>query len=140
MSYVIAKILTLDDEELGYVVAKEGTAKLEDSNIWLEGEGVEEHVAKLNDLILLKQHWPDARDPEVVALTNDPAFEPLVFAEQELYDEASGETAHINALENPAQPMERYNKACEIIARRRAGEAEDQYSNDLMDDLLEGKL
>lgn len=123
MSYLIAKIATLDDEELGYVVVKEGTAKLEDSNIWVEGEGIEEHVAKLNDLVLLKQHWPDARDPEVTALVNDPEFEPLVYTEQEVYDDATEEYAYINALKNPAQPMERYNIACEIVARRRAEEA-----------------
>lgn len=120
MTYVIAKIATLDDEDLGYVVVKEGTAKLEDSNIWLEGEGIEEHVAKLNDLVLLKEHWPDARNPEVQELVNNPEFEPLVFTEQEVYDENSGEKAYINALKNPAQPMERYNTACEIVARRQA--------------------
>lgn len=119
--YVIAKVLTLDDEELGYVVVKEGTSKLEDSNLWLEGEGIEDHVANLNELTLLREFWPDANDPAVQVLINDPAFEPLEYEVSTLIDAATDEEAQVESLKNPAQPIERYNEACKIVARERAG-------------------
>jgi hypothetical protein len=120
MSYSIAKILTLDDEPLGWVVVKDGTTKLEDTNIWLADEGIEDHVAKLNDQALLAQFWPDARDPDVLELVTDENWEPLVYEETELIDEATDQVASMQALKDPSQPIQRFRKACEIVARRRA--------------------
>ncbi len=121
MTYVICKVLTLDNEELGYVALKEGTSKLEDSNLWLEGEGLDDHVAELNELALLREFWPDSRDPAVTALINDPEFEPLEYEVSTLIDAATGEEAEVASLKNPAQPVERYNEACKVVARSRAG-------------------
>ncbi len=70
MYYTICKVIDLDGQEIGYIVHKEGTKKLEDTNLWTtdEQDSLREHVATLNNKIELQQHWPDAHDPEVVAL------------------------------------------------------------------------
>lgn len=152
MYYVICKVLDLSEVELGYVVLKEGTEKLADTNLWTEEQSDElrEHVADLNRRIELKNHWPESRDPELLALIDDPDFEPLVYGEIEVVDEeetqrlvdtgvitpvkdyttgsyvVADSDQHLipmrkeRTLIDPSQPMERYRKAAEAIATKRA--------------------
>ena len=147
--YVIVEIRDLDGSNIGFAVHKEGTLKLEDTNIWTteESDQLAEHVGALNNRVELQAHWPNAQDPDVLELIEDPNFEALEYEDQDgvdqgrLYDlvqegeiritEEDGEqivdprdshlipTISERVLKDPAQPMNRYRKASEIVARRR---------------------
>ncbi len=84
-SYEIVKVSTLDGEPIGYAVWRVGTEKFEDTNLWTEkdSDALKAHVADQNHRVTLQEHWPDAKDPEVEELINDPEFEPLKFVQVE---------------------------------------------------------
>jgi hypothetical protein len=91
-SFELLKVTDFDDIERGYVVARIGTEKLEDTNLWPELNEARDHVTEANNLALLRQFWPNPNEPEVQDLINDPDFSPLKYHEVEEiadYDELS---------------------------------------------------
>lgn len=146
MAYRHVAVFELDGTFIGYAVREESANKLQSTNLYSEDEGEDlaKRIAALNDSQTITQAWPDARDPEVVALLYDPAFEPIEYADEEVVDtdnsylvylkDADGEDTFDIDMEAsvvkykvakiPARPsdvMERTKKACEVVARKRAG-------------------
>ena len=81
--FELLKVTDFDGAERGYVIAKVGTEKLEDTNLWPDLGEARDHVTEANTLALLRQYWPNPNEPEVQELVNDPNFEPLVYEEVE---------------------------------------------------------
>lgn len=100
--YISLALYTLDGEFVGYCIR--GEHKLQSTNIYFENETdqLNEQLSRLNTNIGLKQHWPTAEDPDVVAILNDETFMPV-------NENAAG------------VEMLRIKAACELVARRRAG-------------------
>lgn len=147
MSYVAVVIYDMDGNFLGYSIKDEAVDKLHNNNLWTESapdmEDLKAQLARLNDSTAVLAHWPDVRDPEVVALLDDPNFEPLALSPVEVVDEEASVFIWIEEPndENPFGQMDRENsiinhkiemapaatdvqkrvkKACEIVARQRA--------------------
>lgn len=149
MAYHAVSIYDLDGNFLGYSVHQEGVDKLLNNNLWTESpedvEDLKTQLARLNDATSIREFWPDVRDPEVKALTDNPEWEPLALSPVEVEDldnsvliweeepddsigspgildrEASViVTKWVNAPA-PAHVQARIKKACEIVARQRAG-------------------
>ena len=146
MAYRHVAVFELDGTFIGYAVREESANKLQSTHLYSEeeGEGLAKRIAALNDSQTVTQAWPDARDPDVLALVNDPSFEPIEYADEEVVDadnsylvylkDADGEdTFEIDKEASvvkykiakvpvrPSDVMARTKKACEVVARRRAG-------------------
>ncbi len=82
-------VFELDGTFLGYTIMGQGANKLQTTNIYSEAEGTElaEQLVRLNGAQQITAHWPDARDPEVHALVQDPAFEPVEMVVEDVIDE-----------------------------------------------------
>lgn len=142
--YKHVAVFELDGTFLGYAVKEADHNKLQSTHLYAEEEGddLAKRLAALNESQTVTQAWPDARDPEVVALLNDAAFEPIEYAEEEVIDEdnsylvylkdADGEDTFeidkeasvinykiANVPVRPSDVMARTKKACEVVARRR---------------------
>lgn len=146
MTYQAVGIYTLNGDFLGYGINQEGIAKLLNNNLWQETpkdiKDLREQLARLNDAIDIRAYWPDVRDPEVQALTEDPEWEPLKLSPVEVVDEANSlfiwdeeptdETPGLldtdasvivykyEQAPAPTDVQARIKKACEIVARKRA--------------------
>lgn len=145
MYYHVA-VFTLEGDFLGYAIKEDNDHTLQSTHLYAEeeGEDLAKRLAELNESQSVLAAWPDARDPEVQELVNDPSFEPIEMVKDEVLDEensyivrkkdADGEdTFEIDEqasflkykiAEVPARPsdvMARTKKACEVVARRRAG-------------------
>lgn len=149
MSYEAVSVYDLDGEFLGYAVKSSGVDKLHNNNLWTESPediiDLKDQLARLNDATSIRDFWPDVRDPEVTALTDDPEWEPLTYSAVEVEDlensvliweeEPDDEAGTPGILDRdasiiatkfvdapaPAHVQARIKKACEIVARRRAG-------------------
>lgn len=114
MEYKIVSVRPLGETDLlGFGILKigEGNPQFEDVHLYSEDQ-LEELGARhsaLVEAVELRKHWPDARDPDVMKLTDDPTFEALVWIIKD------GE----RELADPSQPMKRIHTACEIVARYR---------------------
>lgn len=133
-----------DGEFVGYAIQKVGTLKLEGSNLYAESEKNDllKQIERLNDSFLVRQYWPDGNDPEVQALLDDPTFEPstetevitmpvldrdastIVYDGNGIADEEKSELVYYNTtITQPVNGIERGHKALELVARRRAANA-----------------
>lgn len=137
-------VFELDGTFVGYAVKEENNRTLQSTHLYREdeGEALAKRVAELNESQRVLGTWPDARDPDVVALVNNPNFEPIEYVENEVIDmdksylvylkDADGEdtlevdpeasvvvyrTAKVPA--RPSDYFERTKKACETVARQR---------------------
>ena len=146
MAYKAVSIYTLEGEFLGYGLKQDGVDKLHNNNLWTESPedvtDLKAQLGRLNDAVDIRAYWPDVRDPEVTALTDDPEFEPLTYSKVEVVDEENSlfiwieeptdespgqmdPDASIIAYKwvdapAPTDVQARIKKACEIVARRRA--------------------
>jgi len=84
-------IYNLDGERIGFGLKAFEAPKLQSTNIWTEDEweDLQVRLNELNDSAILQGVWPDARDPEVLALLTNESFEPLNKVEIEVIDEAN---------------------------------------------------
>lgn len=138
-------VFELDGTFVGYAVKEDKNLKLQSTHLYAEeeGEDLTKRLAELNESQNVLAVWPDARDPEVQELVNDPAFEPIEMTEDEVIDEENSYIVYLKDAEGedtfeidqeasvlrykvariPARPsdvMARTKKACEAVARRRA--------------------
>lgn len=90
MKYEAVYLHNRAGEFVGVAIHKVGTQKLHDTNIWTESQSnVEEFRAtleRLNDENVLRQFWPNAMDPEVVELVENPDWEPLTLKKEAVID------------------------------------------------------
>jgi hypothetical protein len=145
MTYQAVTIYDANATFLGYAIKQDGVDKLHNTNLWTQNdiEDLKKQLHRLNDQTSVLQFWPDVRDPEVKAITDDPNFEPLKLSPVEVIDEENSVYVWIEepSEENPFGEMDRelshiaykhemapaptdvqarIKKACEIVARRRA--------------------
>lgn len=138
-------VFELEGNFLGYAIQEASALKLQSTNLYSEDEGEElaNRLRELNESQAVISVWPDARDPEVQALVNDPEFEPIEYVDDEVVDDensyivylkdAAGEDtleidpeASVIKYRTTKVPkytsafFERTKKACEVVARRRA--------------------
>lgn len=131
-----------DQQFLGVAIKKTDAPLLHSVNIWSDSDeevkDFKKTLAGLNDEQALRQFWPDAHDPEVGELVEDPEWEPLELHEETVPDwDASvvvdDEYGGIDMEESTifykkamvpdaTEAQNRYYKAQEIVARRRARE------------------
>jgi hypothetical protein len=63
---------------LGYAIRNttDGANKLHNTNLWADTPAdladLKEQLTRLNDFTDIRSYWPDVRDPEVLAYTDDP--------------------------------------------------------------------
>lgn len=142
--YSHVAVFELDGTFLGYAVKEANNRTLQSTHLYSEDDSeiLAKRIADLNDSQAILGTWPDARDPEVQALVNDPSFEPVEMTDGEVVDidnsymvylkDADGEdTFEIDrqasvlkykVIKVPARPsdvMVRIKKGCEVVARRR---------------------
>lgn len=128
------------NEFVGAAIKKADAPKLHSVNIWStsETDDFRKTLADLNDEGFLRQFWPDAHDEEVGVLVEDPKWEPLELHEEEVPDwenstivedewggldnEKSTIVFKKDWVPDPTEAQQRYYKAQEIVARRRARE------------------
>jgi hypothetical protein len=138
-------VFELEGDFLGYAIRDDKALKLQSTNLYSEDEGPElaDRLRELNESQAVTAVWPDARDPEVQALVNDPEFEPIEYVEDDVVDEDNSFLVYLKDPDGedtldidreasvlvykkvrvPARPsdyFERTKKACEVVARRRA--------------------
>lgn len=142
-------VLVYDQEGnfIGHAIKSTSALKLQSTNIYLEGEqeDLNAQLARLNESVSLKAVWPNPRDPEVIALLDDPKFMPIEYVEEDVVDDENSyyvydkepdpETGELGVINReasviayktmmvPARPsdaMERQKGACEAVAKRRA--------------------
>lgn len=89
MTYIAALVYDPDGNFRGYTTLNAETNKLKSTNLWSEEElpKLNDQVARLNVGSALSAHWPAPSDPEVMALLNDPAWEPLEMVPGEAVDD-----------------------------------------------------
>src|SRR5258708_1993357 len=90
-AYIACLVYDQSGEFQGYCIRKEGVVKLQSTNLYLESEIAELDVqlGRLNEDAGLKAHWPSPKDPDVVAILDNPDFMPLEYADQQVIDEAN---------------------------------------------------
>jgi len=139
-------VFTLEGELVGFAIKEDGAEKLQSTHLYPEdaGEDLAKRLDELNNDADLQSVWPDAKDPEVQVLVNDPNFEPV---EMVLDDVVDMENSYLVPMVNmhgeeipgvwddnasvvvmkkaqvpkdPSAYFARTKKACEIVARRRA--------------------
>lgn len=79
MTYIQALVYDAEGNFRGYTTLNAETNKLKSTNLWSEKElpQLKEQLDRLNVGSALSAHWPAPSDPEVMALLNDPTWEPL---------------------------------------------------------------
>jgi hypothetical protein len=89
MQYVRALVYDQDGNFQGYGVLKAGLGKLQSVNLYSEVElsELDAHLARLNQDVALKAHWPKVDEPEVRALLNDSNWEPYETMLADVVDE-----------------------------------------------------
>lgn len=143
--YRVVLIYNEEGNFVGSSILQDGASRLQSTNIYVEGEetGLATQLDRLNKGQNLRAVWPDARDPDVVAVLADDNFMPVEKIEDDVIDEEKShivwhvdedgeETGLINEAASvlvykkmmvPARPsdvMERTKKAQEVVAQRRA--------------------
>jgi hypothetical protein len=130
-----------NNQFVGAAIKKVGVLKLDSVNIWTQEEAAnfKKTLDGLNDENELRQFWPDAHDPEVGELVENPDWEPLKLEEADVPDwdnsdivedefgGIDGERSTVvykkAMVPDPTEAQQRYYKAQEIVARRRLAEA-----------------
>jgi hypothetical protein len=137
-------VFDLEGQCLGYSIIEDGALKLQSTHLYSEEEGgdLAKRIAELNESQAVTSAWPDARDPEVQALVNDPSFEPIEMTDEEVVDTDNSYIIYLKDAEGedtfdidqeasvlkykiakvplrPSDYMRRTKTACETIARRR---------------------
>jgi hypothetical protein len=145
--YEHVAVFKLDGTFLGYAVKEADHNKLQSTNLYSEeeGEDLAKRIAKLNDAQTVTAAWPDARDPDVVAILSDPSFEPIEYTDEEVVDTDNSWIVHLKDPDGedtfdidmeasvlkykiakvpvrPSDVMERTKKACEVVARQRSAQ------------------
>jgi hypothetical protein len=135
----------LDGQFLGYSIKQDRVNRLQSTHLYAEAEEQElaKRLQELNEKQAITSVWPDARDPEVQALVNDPSFEPIEMTEEEVMDTENSYIVYLKDAEGedtfdidqeasvlkyktakvplrPSDYMKRTKTACETIARQRA--------------------
>lgn len=139
MQYEAVYLYNNRNEFVGVAIKKAGVPKLQSVNIWSDSsEDVEDFKRTLNGLnneTELRAHWPEAHDPEVAELVEDPEWMPLELHEEDVPDwdastivddewggidtEASTIVYKKEMVPDPTEAQDRYFKAQEVVARRR---------------------
>lgn len=90
MKYEAVYLYNNSNQFVGVSIKSAEGDRLHTVNIWTDSpEDVEEFkktLAGLNDESELRQFWPDAMDPEVVELVENPEWEKLALHEDEVID------------------------------------------------------
>lgn len=145
MAYRHVAVFELDGEFLGYSVYQEGAHKLQSTHLYSEddGEDLAKRIVALNESQTLLGAWPDAHDPEVQALVNDPTFEPIEMIKRDVVDDDNSYLVYVKDTDGedtmeidedasvvhykeamvPIRPSDffaRTKRACEVVARRRS--------------------
>lgn len=89
MTYVQALVYDLEGNFRGYTTLNHEANKLKSTNLWSEAElpKLQEQLDRLNVGSELMAHWPSLNDPQVAALLNNPAWEPLEMEWADVVDE-----------------------------------------------------
>lgn len=144
MSYEAVYLYNNRNEFVGVAIKKVDAPKLQSVNIWRQtDEEIEEFkktLAGLNDENKLRKFWPDAHDPEVGRLVENPDWEPLELHEEDVPDwerstivddEFGGIDAEQSTIvymkagvPDPTEAQNRYHKAQEVVARARLARTE----------------
>lgn len=145
--YELAYVRNLNDDLVGYAIIKHvanGKIKFEGQFVYTkdELEDAVETVNTRNESYAIRTCWPDPQDPEVVALLADPTFDSGgVTYDSRVIDEDASDLVYEYDEDNnplidftnshvvyktidqeyPSSTAERVHKACEAIARKRAG-------------------
>lgn len=74
---------------IGYTIKEQNAQKLQTTNLYTESESadLETQLSRLNDSSAVLAAWPDARDPDVVKVLEDPNFMPIEMIEDDMVDE-----------------------------------------------------
>lgn len=139
MPFEVLYLYTGEGECVGATIHKVGSIKTT-THIWTEEEyeELEVQIASLRENEALSAVWPTPQDDEVVALLNDPAFEPVETTTTEVIDEEASDlvysfTEHGEEIDfdrsdiyyttrevvNPSSHYARIEKACGVVARKR---------------------
>lgn len=140
MKYEAVYLYTGTNQFIGVAIKKVGLPKLQSVNIWTDSpEDVEDFkstLAGLNDEENLRQFWPDANDPDVATLVENPDWWPLELHEEQVPDwenstivddefggidmEQSTIVLKTAMVPDPTEAQNRYFLAQETVARNRA--------------------
>lgn len=148
MSFETVYVYNGDGKFLGVSIYQPGAQKLQTANLWTDSEEDQKDLAdqlqRLNANVDIRAYWPDVRDPEVQVLLNDPEWEPLALSPSPVMDEENSvivwdvEPSDENPygrmneelsvivektvmVPSPVEVQARVKKACEVVARERAG-------------------
>lgn len=91
MAYKHVLIYSTEGDLLGYAIKGDDSLKLQSTNIWKEGEeqSLTEQLGRLNESVELSTQWPDADDPDVKAILNNPEFMPIEMHMADVVDDAN---------------------------------------------------
>jgi hypothetical protein len=138
MKYEAVYLYNNKNEFLGVSIKAIGADRLQTVNVWDETQAEEfkKTLAGLNNEEVIRKYWPNAHDPEVGVLVEDPEWEPLELHEEDVPDwdnsviveddfggidlEQSNIVYKKAMVPDPTEAQNRYFKAQEIVARRRA--------------------
>jgi len=140
MKYEAVYLYNNRNEFIGVAIKKVNASLLHSVNIWTQTDEEIEDFRKtldgLNNEDVLRQFWPSAHDPEVGELVENSEWEPLELHEEEVPDwdnstivddefggidmEKSQMVFKKAMVPDPTEAQNRYFKAQEIVARRRA--------------------
>lgn len=130
-------LYTNRNEFVGVAVKKTNVLKLHSVNIWGPEDSLDfqNTLNALNDEQELRQFWPNAHDPEVGELVEDPDWERLALHEEDVpdWDNSVIVEDEFHGIDNekstivfkkamvpdPTEAQTRYYKAQETVARRR---------------------
>jgi hypothetical protein len=142
MSYEAVYLYNNKNEFVGVAIKKADAPKLHSLNIWSSSDeevaDFRKTITGLNEENALRAFWPEAHDPEVGELVDDPNWEQLALHEEKVPDwehstivddefggidqEKSTIVFKKALVPDPSEAQARYFKAQEIVARRRARE------------------
>jgi hypothetical protein len=148
MSFETVFVYNGDGQFLGTSIYQPGSQKLKTANLWTDSEedqrDLAEQLQRLNANVDIRAYWPDVRDPEVQVLLEDEQWEPLSLSPAQVVDDEKSvivwdeEPSDDNPFgrmneelsvivektvmaPSPVEVQARVKKACEVVARERAG-------------------
>jgi hypothetical protein len=123
MKYQALSTYDLSGSFTGYAIHKVGTTQLESVNLYDgdEANDLDERVHQLNEVALIRANWPASNDPDV-----EETLGALMAAEEKPVDENArvAPSAYTHEIAQGSRKIEQFaklDKACEIVARKRAG-------------------
>jgi hypothetical protein len=141
MKYEAVYLYDRNNQFIGAAIKKADVPKLESVNIRTQYEtgDFKKTLDGLNNEQELRQFWPDAHDPEVGELVENPDWEPLELHEEDVPDWDNSDIVEdeFGGIDNerstivfkkamvpdPTEAQRRYYKAQEIVARKRLAAA-----------------